>query len=89
MSYAWVSNPSKETRAIQQLKAEGKEVTEEAVLALYRRYGGLVIEKELASAPVELEDMKVADLRKLAKAKDIDVKGLNKAELVEALKDAK
>lgn len=42
----WVSEGSaaKYNRAVRQLKSEGKEATEEAVKALYEKFGGLVLE---------------------------------------------
>ena len=46
MSYSWVSNPKKEERAIAELRAAKKEVTEEAVKELYVKYGGLVLPED-------------------------------------------
>jgi hypothetical protein len=51
--YPWVSNPAKYNRALAALKADGKEATEEAVKALYVRYGGLVLETPIVEAETE------------------------------------
>lgn len=39
------TNQAKVQRAIKQLKTEGKEITEEAVKALYVKFGGLVVDE--------------------------------------------
>jgi hypothetical protein len=49
--YEWAVNPTKVARAIQVLKAEKKEVTEESVKALYIQYGGAI-----QDAPIVAEE---------------------------------
>lgn len=41
--FPWVANEAKALRAVVTLKKEGKEVTEEAIKALYIKYGGLCV----------------------------------------------
>lgn len=55
---SWVSDGSvaKYHRAVRQLKAEDKEATEEAVKALYTKYGGLVLESAEVAEVVETTD---------------------------------
>lgn len=57
--YDWAVNEKKLERALLTLKTEGKEATEEAIRALYVKYGGLVNEGpsvEDLSAPEVEED---------------------------------
>lgn len=44
--YNWVSNQAKYDRAVKELRASKLEVTEAAVLELYRKYGGLVLDAD-------------------------------------------
>ena len=44
----WVSNQAKLHRAVKELKENGRPVTEEAIRELYVRYGGLVLERDVA-----------------------------------------
>lgn len=83
---SWVSSGSvaKYHRAVRQLKAEGKEATEEAVKALYIKYAGLVI-GDAESVPVSYEDLGIRELRKLAKDKGIETEGVEREELIAAL----
>ena len=51
----WVSSDRKYDRAVLELKKSNLPVTDEAVKALYVKYGGLVITEEVAS---EIETIK-------------------------------
>ena len=53
--YEWAENKTKLARAIQVLKAEKKEVTEESVKALYIQYGGVVTEAPIVADEAEEE----------------------------------
>lgn len=50
LEYNWISEGSvrKYNRAIEELRRNKKEVTEEAIKELYTRYGGLVLGEEPA-----------------------------------------
>lgn len=64
--YAWVSNGSvrKYDRAVAQLIREKKDVTEEAVKALYVGWGGLVLEDN----EIEIEEVVEVKPKKSKKA---------------------
>lgn len=69
--YSWISEGSiaKYNRAVKVLKTEGKEVTEEAVKALYISYGGLVVEKpESVDMAEEVESEEDAPKKRSRKA---------------------
>lgn len=87
---SWISEGSvrKYHRAVAELTKNKQPVTEEAVKELYVKWGGLVVggSEPAAEEVIDLEDMKVAELRALAASRDIDVEGLTKAEIVEKLK---
>ena len=44
---SWVSNEKKYDRAVLELKRAGQVVTDETIKALYVKYGGLVLTKEV------------------------------------------
>ncbi len=88
----WAQNRSKLERAIKEVRGDNndtgmigrREVTEEAVKEVYIRLLGHVLDtKEQVQ---NYGKMKVEVLRKIAEEKGIDVEGLTKAEIVEALK---
>ena len=82
--YNWAENRFKLQRAIDELKEKGLEASDEAVKEVYVRMLGRVL--EIKDGEVELEDLRVADLKKLAEGKGIEVNGLKKDELIEALR---
>ena len=63
-------NEKKVERAKEALKKSGLPITDEAVEALYKTYGGLVIEKteeEIAKEDAEIEEEIKAEVRKKRK----------------------
>lgn len=89
----WVSNEKKYDRAIVEFIKEGnKAPTEEQIKKRYISYGGLVlgdastaigVPEEILS--VGIEGIKLNGLLKIAEHFGVDVKGLKKNEIVEAL----
>ena len=53
--YKWASNPAKVERAVKVLKSTNQVVNEDAVLALYKVYGGLVLEEHLKPIDIVIE----------------------------------
>ena len=83
--YRWVSCGSvhKYNRAIAQLQKDKKEVTEEAVKALYVKMAGLLMEEKVEE--LVIEKLRIGELRKLAEERNIESEGLTREELIAVL----
>lgn len=86
-SYVSEGSVAKYNRAVKQLKDEKKDVTEDAVKALYVKFGGLVLGSDEEEV-VALEDLGIRDLRKIAKGHNIETEGLEREELIAAIEAA-
>lgn len=86
--YPWAVNVSKLERAVKEVLDKGIKESDEAVKTVYKRLLGKIAgEDSNSSSQVSLNDLSLADLKKIAKSKGVKVTG-TKEELIKGIQEA-